>query len=288
MQRVGRLPSCIPVTASVVYAHRGWRGFGDWLGTGNVANQLKKYRSFREARVFVRRLKLKSGNEWRAFCKGEIPPLGRLPPDIPSAADRIYAGKGWVSWGDWLGTGSIASNQRKFRPFLGARAFVCQLQLKSEAQWRAYCKGKLPEKPRLPEDIPAHPDRTYARRGWLGWGYWLGTGTIASRQMKFRSFAEARAFVHLLQLKSEADWRLFCTGQLPQKGNRPTDLPAHPERVYAGQGWAGWRDWLRTGRMRPRLLGGPLRRLRWTASTRMAGLGADAFPRGDRQRPLQP
>ena len=38
---------------------------GDWLGTGTVATHLRKYRSFKEARAFVRGLGLKSQAEWR-------------------------------------------------------------------------------------------------------------------------------------------------------------------------------------------------------------------------------
>ena len=33
---------------------------------------------------------------------------GILPVDIPAAASRVYANKGWKDMGDWLGTGTIA------------------------------------------------------------------------------------------------------------------------------------------------------------------------------------
>ena len=42
---------------------------GDWLGTGTVARRLRQYRSFKEARAFVRSLGLKSEAEWCAYCK---------------------------------------------------------------------------------------------------------------------------------------------------------------------------------------------------------------------------
>ncbi len=78
---------------------------GDWLGTGNIANYLKKYRPFLKARAFVHKLKLKSSIEWAAFCTGRMPQLGCLPADIPRHADRTYADEGWKGMGDWLGTG---------------------------------------------------------------------------------------------------------------------------------------------------------------------------------------
>jgi len=82
---------------------------GDWLGT------LKKYRSFTKARTFVRRLKLKSNQEWRKYRKGELPGKKPMPLYIPSNPDYFYKNKGWVSWGDWLGTGSTSTQLRKGR-----------------------------------------------------------------------------------------------------------------------------------------------------------------------------
>jgi hypothetical protein len=45
-----------------------------------------------------RSLGLKSANDWRAYTKS-----GKLPADIPAGANRTYAKKGWLDWGDWLG-----------------------------------------------------------------------------------------------------------------------------------------------------------------------------------------
>jgi hypothetical protein len=81
---------------------------GDWLGTGNVASYLRKYRSFNKARAFVRNLGLKSHPEWSDYCKS-----GKKPADIPAASDRIYANAGWLGWGDWLGTGKVAPGQHR-------------------------------------------------------------------------------------------------------------------------------------------------------------------------------
>ena len=47
------------------------------------------WRPFEEARAFVRRLKLKNEAEWLAFCKGEMPRLGRLPADIPANPNQL-------------------------------------------------------------------------------------------------------------------------------------------------------------------------------------------------------
>ena len=60
------------------------------------------------------------------------------PIDIPQDPYKVYRDEGWVSWGDWLGTGAIATKDRVSRPFEEARAFVHKLQLKGETEWRKY------------------------------------------------------------------------------------------------------------------------------------------------------
>ncbi|MDC0323717.1 hypothetical protein OAM21_00825, partial [Verrucomicrobia bacterium] len=95
----GKLPADIPANPESTYKGKGWTGFGDWLGTGNIASHRRQYRNFNAARVFARSLNLKSGSEWRVFCKS-----GKLPDDIPATPDRTYKDKGWKGIRDWLGT----------------------------------------------------------------------------------------------------------------------------------------------------------------------------------------
>ena len=33
-------------------------------------------------------------------------------------------------------------------------------------------------------------------------------------------------------------------GEIAQAGEMPTDLPLHPDLVYKGKGWKGWKDYL--------------------------------------------
>jgi hypothetical protein len=61
---------------------------------------------FEEARALVRTLGFKSS------CKS-----GKRPANVPSAPKQIYAGKGWVGFGDWLGNDELRST-RQTGPFL--------------------------------------------------------------------------------------------------------------------------------------------------------------------------
>ena len=109
----------IPSVPEGVYKGKGWKGWGDFLGTGNLANQDKKFRTFREARDFVRSLKLKSRKEWQEYCKSD-----KKPDDIPSTPQKVYK-KEWGGMEDWLDAKLIV----EFKPFEEARKFVHQLHL---------------------------------------------------------------------------------------------------------------------------------------------------------------
>ncbi len=211
-----------------------WRGLGDWLGTGTLAQQDRAYRPFPEARVFVRALGLKNLAEWRDYCRS-----GRRPADIPSHPDRVYTAE-WRGLGDWLGTGTLAPQDRTYRPFPEARVFVRALGLKSRAEWEDYCRSG-----RKPVNIPSNPNRVYKTK-WRGYGDWFGTGTLAPQNRTYRPFPEARAFMQALGLKNLAEWRDYC-----RSGRRPADIPSTPHMVYKTE-WRGLGDWLGTGRLAPK------------------------------------
>ena len=202
------------------------------------------WRPFDEARAFVHRLNLKNHLEWRKFAVGQLPQKGQLPPEIPAAPEQTYKNQGWISYGDWLGTGIIAPRLRQYRPFIKARAFVHRLKLKNREEWQKFSRGQLPQKGSLPADIPATPEQTYKNQGWINLGDWLGTGIIAPRLRQYRPFIKARAFVHRLKLKNREEWRKFSRGQLPQKGPLPADIPGDPANVYKDRGWTNMGDWL--------------------------------------------
>jgi len=63
-----------------------------------VNSKFKEYKSFEEARDFVHKLKLKSGEEWKNYCKS-----GQKPEDIPAYPNQTYKQVGWKGMGDWLG-----------------------------------------------------------------------------------------------------------------------------------------------------------------------------------------
>jgi hypothetical protein len=185
---------------------------------------IPRIRPFKEARGFVRGLGLKDQGAWTAWAKSTA-----RPEDIPAGPDAAYKDE-WQGFGDWLGTGAIATFNRKYLPFEKAREFAHGLGIKSFFAWLKWLKLGV-----KPENIPACPGTVYASE-WKGWGDWLGTGNTASRGRKYRPFKEARQFVRSLGLKGTMDWMAWW------KANRPSDIPAIPENVYKSE-WKGYIDW---------------------------------------------
>ena len=120
------------------------------MGTGIIANQNKVFRSFDQTKQFVRKLGIKSQNEWKKYCIS-----GNKPDDIPSQLWTVYK-KDWTTWGDFLGTGTVATYNIQYRPFAEAREFVRSLGLKGIKEWKEYCNSG-----NKPDDIPANPWTTY-------------------------------------------------------------------------------------------------------------------------------
>ncbi len=131
------------------------------------------FRTFSDAKTFVRSRSLKSRKEWKEYCKS-----GKKPNDIPTYPNEYYKDKGWISWGDWLGTNFIAHQNRKYRPFNEARDYARSLNLPGQKEWEEYCKSG-----KKPNDIPSDPSHYYKVKGWISWGDWLGTETLPSQEI---------------------------------------------------------------------------------------------------------
>jgi hypothetical protein len=210
----GNKPDDIPTAPEVTYK-QDFKGMGDWLGTGRISSHDMKWRPFKEARDFVRTLNLKSQNEWKDYCKS-----GNKPDDIPLNLNRTYK-KEWTSVGDFLGTGNVAPQARLYRSFAEAKEFVQKLGLKNTKEWIGYCKSG-----NKPDDIPSVPYNAY-KKDFTGYGDWLGTGTISTKNRVYRPFKEAREFVQKLGLKGHKEWEVYC-----KSGNKPDDIPSNPRAVY--------------------------------------------------------
>jgi len=193
---------------------------------------MKRYRSFVEARKFARKLGLKDGKDYKRYYESD-----KVPDDIPKCPWAVYS-KEWKGMGDFLGTGFIYARYRKFRPFVEARKFARSLKLKTWGEWKAFCKSG-----KKPEDIPANPRIGRYEKEWISGGDWLGTDYVANQKRKYRSYNDAKKFVHKLKSKNTDEWNAYC-----KSGKKPDDIPQNPPQTYKKE-WKGWGDWFGTGRI---------------------------------------
>ena len=113
------------------------------------------------------------------------------------------------------------------------------LGLSNSLEWDAWAKSDA-----RPADVPSAADQAYRSDGWAGWGDFLGTGNIRPKDRSWRSFEESRALARTLDLVGGDGWADWC-----KTAERPDDVPVDPATVYKDEGWAGWADFLGTGRV---------------------------------------
>ncbi|MDC0902503.1 DEAD/DEAH box helicase family protein [Gammaproteobacteria bacterium] len=234
------LPPDIPREPKKVYK-LDWISVSDWLGTPYISTSKRKYRDFIGARKYVQSLKLAGQKQYYELAREK-----KLPIDIPQSPNNTYKDKGWVSWGDWLGTGRVATNKIQFLKFIEARAYVRTLKLKGKTDWYQFIQSK-----KFPKFLPTNPQRTYKKKGWISWGDWLGTKTVSvkNRSMIFLDFKKSRNFSRSLNLLSAKEWRKFVL-----RKDFPSNIPKDPYGYYKDKGWVSWGDWLGTGRAHKKFL----------------------------------
>ena len=187
---------------------------------------------FEEARTFVRSLKLKTQKEWTAYFTSDD-----RRKDIPTEPPRVYASEGWLNWGDWLGTHTIAAKDRIYLTFSEAKEIARRLNFKSKAQWDNYAKSK-----QLPLDIPNSPAGVYRGYGWKGWPDFLGNHDNQINR-NWMSYDEASKYIQSQGITSIRELRKSSAS-----GNFPFNFPSHPNRVYKNKGWIDFGAFFGTSR----------------------------------------
>jgi hypothetical protein len=235
--KLNTIPNFIPNRPERYYSfkNRGWVSWGDFLGTGNITNKLKKFINYEECSSYAKKLKIKTKNEWVKNCKKKIRPI-----NIPSNPDKEYENKGWVSWGEFLGTGKISDNKKNenFISHDDARIFIKKHYplINSSIKWSNLFSGTSKD---LPFFIPLNPQVTYKNKGWKGWGYFLETGNVMNKDKIFPTYEEAKKMIKNFNIKSNKEWRIFS-----KKEGKKLNLPSAPDRTYKNKGWTDWGDFL--------------------------------------------
>ena len=137
----GKRPANLPSNPDQSYRNTGWKGWGHWLGTGNVVGKgrvSKRFPPFEEALKYAHSLNLKGVKDWQRWCKS-----GSRPPHVPSNPDQAYKNTGWQGYGHWLGTGNRIGKKQTFLPFAEALQYVHPPSLVPACRRRAAVVGIL-------------------------------------------------------------------------------------------------------------------------------------------------
>jgi len=148
-------PEGIPSNPNRTYIESGWINWADFLGTANMHK--KVFLSFAKARALTR---AQHFTNTKGFW------VWRKPEGVPSAPDVIYADSGWISWGDFLGTGNTSNSDKTFMSFTKARTLVRSKHFVNIIAFQGWHK---------PTGMPSNPNKAYKGLGWLGNGDFLGT-----------------------------------------------------------------------------------------------------------------
>eukprot|EP00947_MAST-08B_sp_MAST-8B-sp1_P000833 g833.t1 len=236
----GQRPSNVPSCPHQVYKGKGWVSCPDWMGYQYTKGDENKRRKkdvlpFVSARDVVRKLKLTSYQEWKEWSKS-----GQRPSNVPGAPAKVYKGKGWVSWPDWMGyqytKGDENRGKSQMLSFASARDIVRRLRLTSQKEWYEWSKSG-----QRPSNVPSNPRKVYKGKGWVAWPDWMGYQYTKGDQNKkeMASFEDARATVRRIGLTSQKEWEEWS-----KSGQRPSNVPGRPDKVYKGKGWVSYPDWM--------------------------------------------
>jgi len=182
--------------------------------------------SYVDAKGWARTQNLRTKTEFRNLGT-------RRPLNVPSDPNVFYRDC-WCNWGDFLGTGRIATQKRCFRSYTEAQAWAIAHEVRKRDDWRSLDVSTTPV------DVPMNPPQVY-RSDWRGWKAFLRPTGIPLPRKFFLSFVKARDWAVASGVRSSTEWRERCA-------DFPHNIPRNPALSY-DEHWQGWGSFLGTHRI---------------------------------------
>ncbi len=166
----------IPKYPEIVFKNKGWISWPDYLGVKIIPGRVN-WRSFKDAKSYLRKLKFKSRLEYRDFISKNKFDKDKIR--LPYKAPTIYKDK-WTSWKDFIGPSYDAYGLSKFNKgkhlkksisYSNAKKILRKFKIKNQNEfYRIWHNSKLSTK-----GIPKNSDRFYKRtKEWVSWEDYLG------------------------------------------------------------------------------------------------------------------
>jgi hypothetical protein len=200
--------------------------FTDLVNTapGGLGGGVIKYKiSYDDCKKWVRdNLSVKSKSEWYKEY---------IPDFIPRNPREVYIKRGWISWGDFLGTNKIQDNKKiNYLSYIDAKKWINENKIlfKNKIDYKNYD---------LPTFLPKRPERYYKNRGWLSWSDYLSNNRVQNQKRIFLTYYECIDWLskEYDQIKSHKQWRII-------RKNFPDYIPTNPNVHYINKGWTNWKD----------------------------------------------
>ncbi len=151
-----------------------------------------------------------------------------LPEFISGYPRDTYFSRGWISWGDFLGTKRIADLDRKknFLSYAEAKKWCVDNNIKNITDYQSNI---------IPNVLPYKPYRTY-KEHWTSWNDFLPT----QKMKRFGTFLPYNDFVIWVkqnkpEIKNSIDFYKWVRNE-----KIPAFIPRQPRTAYLNKGWNGW------------------------------------------------
>ncbi len=236
---INNIPSDIPIQPEQRYYRFGWTNWKDFLL--GAENYIKP---FEEAREFVKKLGLKTMNDWSDYSTGRLKDiLGEIPNDIPKDPNLRYRRDldPW-NWDYWLGISDIKERWLNYEDALElVKNKMNELNLSGQVDFVKFRKSK-----NYPNNVPTDPLRVYGDK--CDMSEWYGTGRkrIIKRESinSNLSFKEAKEIVKNYKEKpnpSQISWVEYHNERFDLM--KKDGIVQRPDIKYKEE-WIGWADWL--------------------------------------------
>jgi superfamily II DNA or RNA helicase len=221
------IPHYIPGDPTKIFKSTGeWKGMGDWLGTGRVANQLKRYYPFEVSREKVRKLKINSVKEWKKLVRKKS-----IDSNIPSNPNLVYITE-WLSWNDWFGNKKISSIEKN-KLYQSYDFCVKYLKDKNLSSWNEYYEFVKSNKI---DFLPLNPQNTFKK--FKNINEYLNIPLV-----EYFTYEEAIIEIKKVNVSSQNHYN-----KIKSEGKISKKFPTNPHRFYKNE-WISWGVFLGTNRI---------------------------------------
>jgi superfamily II DNA or RNA helicase len=187
----------IPSHPHIIYK-KEWLNTGDWLGTGTIAAQNMEFdfeKSKKWNQDLINKFNIKSIRGKKRSLRNQLNEIIKKnkiirPYNVTSNPGAHFKNhRNYKGEGTFFGWSSAITKLNPAMEFSKAREFAHALNLSGKDKWELYVRNKIPNKPILPDNMPANPNSIQAyRKFWNGWGDWLGTGNKPGAQPKNKNY----------------------------------------------------------------------------------------------------